>query len=197
MRARGTSARQYLQLLNTNLRAGGTTRGEEAVTTREKMAKRRKEWKMKRERRFVKQRGGKSTGWWKKRGEKAATTAARGQQLVLGCILIIPQAAREPHPISLALSPFLSLSIFRSPPLRPRRGLRRPLLVSQASRGTPPKREQTKAKRHRGRPTALAPSTVLRLARTLFDVSSISCLFPLSWSGNNVRFYAARTANER
>lgn len=45
--------------------------------------------------------------------------SSTGQQLVLGCILIIPQAAREPHPISFAL--------FLSPPPGTTR-VRRPLL---------------------------------------------------------------------
>lgn len=122
---------------------------------------------MKRERSFVKQSGGKSRMMEEERREDSNNAAARGKQLVLGCILIIPQAAREPHPISLALSPFLSLSIFRSPPLRPRRGLRRPpLLVSQASRGTPPKREANKSKE--------APRTAHRFSP--FDrASSRSC----------------------
>ena len=82
---------------------------------------------MKRERSLVKQSVGKSRMMEEERRGDSNNGSTRGKQLVLGCILIIPQAAREPHPISLALStvPF-SLSIFRSPPLRPRRGLRRP-----------------------------------------------------------------------
>lgn len=88
-------------------------------------------------------------GWWKRRGRRQSNNSSTGQQLVLGCILIIPQAAREPHPISLALSLSLSLSSFllqshRSLSSALPRGLSRPLLVSQATRGIPPKREETK-----------------------------------------------------
>lgn len=78
---------------------------------------------------------------------------------MLGCILIIPQAAREPHPISLALSLSLSLSSFllqshRSLSSALPRGLSRPLLVSQATRGIPPKREETKEEEQEPRCTA-------------------------------------------
>ena len=126
-------------------------------------------------------------GWWKRRGRRESNNSSTGQQLVLGCILIIPQAAREPHPISLALSLSLTLSLFLSPPepsfallCTTPRGLSRPLLVSQATRGIPPKREETKEEEE-PRCTAhrFSPSfNHSRLAVQPLIVSPIPFLFP-------------------